>query len=246
MKIIPAIDVIGGNCVRLSQGQYDSSRKYYDDPLDAAKLFEDAGIGRLHLVDLDGAKASFPANLAVLERIASCTRLEVEFGGGIKSSEALSAVFSAGASYAICGSVAVTAPERLDEWLELYGSKIILGVDCKGGKVATRGWLDGSALTSDDLLGRFPAATQAIVTEIERDGMLSGVNVASYAGLQERFPATDIIVSGGISCAEDLRELSSAGLRGAIVGKAFYEGQITLKELSTLVSGQTKGDMPCV
>lgn len=234
MKIIPAIDMIGGHCVRLSQGEYGSSKKYFDDPLDAAHLFEDAGIKRLHLVDLDGAKASFPVNLAALERIASNTSLELEFGGGIKSAEALKAVFDAGAGYAICGSIAVSSPERLDEWLAEYGSRIILGVDCKGGKVAVRGWLETAELGAEDIISRFPSVSQAIVTEIERDGMLSGVNAEYYAHLQAKFPSTDIIVSGGISCADDLRELSSLGLRGAIVGKAYYEGRISIEELTSL------------
>lgn len=234
MKIIPAIDIIGGHCVRLSQGEYSSSKKYFDDPLDAAKLFEDAGIERLHLVDLDGAKAAFPVNLSVLERIASQTSLQAEFGGGIKSSEALQAVFSAGASFAICGSVAVSDPEALDEWFSVYGSRIILGVDCKGGKVAVRGWTETAAMGAEDVISRFPLARQAIVTEIERDGMLSGVDSAYYLSLQAKFPSTDIIVSGGVSSADDLRALATLGLRGAIVGKAFYEGRISLREISGL------------
>lgn len=234
MKIIPAIDMIGGHCVRLSRGDYGSSKKYFDDPLDAARLFEDAGITRLHLVDLDGAKASFPANLPALESIASHTGLELEFGGGIKSAEALKAVFDAGADYAICGSIAVSAPEKLDEWFSEYGSKIILGVDCKGGKVALRGWLETAELGAEDVISRFPSASQAIVTEIERDGMLSGVNAAYYVDLQAKFPTTDIIVSGGISCVDELRELSSLGLRGAIVGKAYYEGRIGIEEIAKL------------
>ena len=232
MTIIPAIDLIDGKCVRLTRGDYGQTKVYGEDPLAVARSFERAGATRLHLVDLDGAKASGPVNLAVLRRIAAGTDLEIEFGGGIKSEAALQAVFDAGAAFAICGSVAVTDPDGFSCWLDRFGGRIILGADLRDGCVATRGWLDTSAVTAVDLLSRFNGRLgQAIVTEIARDGMLSGVDIPFYQSLQEAFPSIDIIVSGGISCAGDLLACRQAGLRGVIVGKALYEGRIGLDQL---------------
>ncbi|MCC8113541.1 MAG: 1-(5-phosphoribosyl)-5-[(5-phosphoribosylamino)methylideneamino]imidazole-4-carboxamide isomerase [Bacteroidales bacterium] len=230
MTIIPAIDIIDGHCVRLSQGDYDKAKTYYRDPLDAAKQFEDWGLRRIHIVDLDGAKASQPKNLAVLERIASQTSLEPQFGGGIKSTDSLRSVFSAGASRAIGGSVAALQPEMFEEWLRLFGDeRIILGADIKEGQIAVKGWLEKSAATLDDLLQRFMrlGLSQAIVTDIAVDGMLCGPDVKFYAELQKKYPSVDITVSGGISSQADLDALASAGLRSVIIGKAIYEGRIT-------------------
>lgn len=231
-NIIPAIDLIGGQCVRLTQGDYDKSKTYSSDPLSMAKRFEDAGARRLHLVDLDGAKASAPANLDVLGKIAGGTSLTVEFGGGIKSEASLKSVIDAGASYAICGSIAITSPEMFRGWLESFGEKIILGLDLKNGFVATHGWLKTSQASAESVLESFGGLVrQAIVTEISRDGMLQGVDTGFYSRLQTAFPDVDIVVSGGVSSLADIKEIKKNGLRAAIVGKAIYEGRVDLNEL---------------
>ena len=234
IEIIPATDIIKGECVRLTQGDYASRKTYYRDPLEAALRFEEAGIRRLHMVDLDGAKASEPRNLAVLERVATRTGLEVQYGGGIKSREALRSVFDAGAGRVICGSIAVREPERFAQWLPEFGpERLILGADIRDGAVAIQGWLENSALSAPELIERFlpQGLTQVICTDISRDGMLCGPSAAFYAELQNRFPGVEITVSGGISAMDDIRELDRQGLRSVIVGKALYEGRITLKEL---------------
>lgn len=177
IEVIPAIDLIGGQCVRLTQGDYDRKTTYYKDPLDAALRYEECGAGRLHLVDLDGAKASRPANLGVLERIAARTSLEVQYGGGIKSTEALRDVFGSGASRAICGSIAVARPDLLRQWLTEFGpERIVLGADTRDGRVAVNGWQEASAIGVEELIGRFADSglRQVICTDIAKDGMLSG------------------------------------------------------------------------
>ena len=234
IEIIPATDIIDGACVRLTQGDYASQNTYYRDPLEAAKRFEDAGIRRLHMVDLDGAKASEPRNLAVLERIATKTSLELQYGGGIKSREALRSVFDAGARRAICGSVAVRQPELFAQWLTEFGPEhLILGADIREGVVAIQGWLEHSTLSAPELIEQFlpQGLSQVICTDISRDGMLCGPSAAFYAELQQRFPAVEITVSGGISSMADIEELDRQQLRSVIVGKAIYEGRITLKEI---------------
>ncbi len=231
-NVIPAIDLIDGRCVRLTQGDYGRSKVYADDPLEVAKEFEACGLGRLHLVDLDGAKASAPKNLAVLERIVSGTGLKVEFGGGIKSEASLRSVLDAGAAFAICGSVAVTEPEMFRGWLKEFGPQIILGLDLKNGKVATHGWLKTSELTAESMLESMEGlVSQVIVTDVSKDGMLQGVDAGFYSSLQAKFPEVEIIVSGGVSSLKDIEALKAAGLRSAIVGKALYEGKIKLEEL---------------
>ncbi len=234
IELIPAIDLIDGSCVRLTQGDYAQKSLYATDPLEVAKGYEGIGIRRLHVVDLDGAKASKPQNLRVLERIASSTSLDVQYGGGIKDNQALGSVFDAGASRAICGSIAVTNPELLLDWLDCYGPlRMILGADLRDGAVATHGWLQSSSLTFGQLAERFlPAGlSQAICTDIGRDGMLSGPNTELYLRLQGEFPSLDITVSGGIASLDDLAQLDRLGLRSVIIGKAIYEGRITLKQL---------------
>lgn len=232
IQIIPAIDIIEGRCVRLSKGDYDRQKVYDAQPLDMAKAYEQAGIRRLHLVDLDGAKAAGPQNLATLEQIASHTSLEIEFGGGIKSSDALQAVFDYGATYAIAGSIAARQPEIFQEWLLAYGpEKMILGADLRDGKISVSGWLEDMDLTIDDMIARFPAVTQIICTDISRDGMLQGPSFELYSDLQGRYPAIDFTVSGGISSMDDIERLNEAGLRKVIVGKAIYENRITLKQI---------------
>lgn len=234
IEIIPAIDIINGECVRLSQGDYAQKKTYYKNPADVALLYKEAGIGRLHLVDLDGAKASEPRNLRVLEEVVRRTGLDVQYGGGIKSAVALGRVFDAGASRAIAGSIAVTRPELLEGWIGEFGPRrIVLGADTRDGKVATHGWLKSSELTAEKMITRFAAVglTQAIVTDISRDGMLAGPAFELYRRLQDEFPNVDITVSGGISSADDIRRLDGMGLRSVIVGKALYENRITLEEL---------------
>ncbi len=232
IQIIPAIDIIDGRCVRLSQGDYGRSKCYDASPLDMALRYEETGVSRLHLVDLDGAKAGGPQNLKVLEQIASRTSLEVEIGGGIKTTDALRAVFDYGAAYAICGSVAVKQPELFNEWLMAFGpGKIILGADLRNGKVSVNGWLEDVDMTIDDLIGLFPSVSQIICTDISKDGMLQGPAFDLYTDLQGRWPAIDFTVSGGISSMADIERLNDAGLRRVIVGKAIYENRITLCEI---------------
>ena len=235
IEIIPAIDIIGGKCTRLSQGDYATQKNYGGDPAEWARAFADCGVKRLHLVDLEGAKASAPKNLRTLEEIASLGLLTLEWGGGIKDDEALVSVFSAGADDAIIGSIAARDPERMLRWLAAYGSRIILGADVRDGKVAVSGWLEDSGIGLDELIEKFlPAGLKrAIVTDISRDGMLQGPNFDLYRDLQNRFPDLKTIVSGGVSSLGDVRIADELGLPGIIVGKAIYENRITLNDLAT-------------
>ncbi len=236
IEIIPAIDLIDGRCVRLSQGDYDRQRTYDASPLDMARRFADAGIRRLHLVDLDGAKAARPCNLHVLEAIASATDLDIEWGGGIKDRDALSSVFSAGAGHAICGSVAVRQPDDFCAWLEEFGGeRIILGADVREGCVAVSGWLEDSVQTVDALIDAFLpyGLLEVICTDISRDGMLNGPSFDLYTRLQAAYPTVTFTVSGGISSMDDIRRLDALGLPRVIVGKALYESRITLDEISS-------------
>ena len=234
ITVIPAIDIIGGKCTRLSQGDYTSRKDYGGDPVEWARAFAGCGVKRLHLVDLEGAKASAPKNLRTLEKIASLGLLKLEWGGGIKDDAALQAVWDAGADKAIIGSVAAKDPARMDGWLRQFPGRIILGADVRDGRVAVGGWLEESDFSADSLIGRFlPAGLQeAIVTDISRDGMLQGPSFPLYGALQASFPALRIIVSGGVSSLEDIRRADRMGLSGIILGKALYEGRITLKELA--------------
>jgi len=236
IEVIPAIDLIGGQCVRLTQGDYDRKTTYYKDPLDAALRYEECGAGRLHLVDLDGAKASRPANLGVLERIAARTSLEVQYGGGIKSTEALRDVFGSGASRAICGSIAVARPDLLRQWLTEFGpERIVLGADTRDGRVAVNGWQEASAIGVEELIGRFADSglRQVICTDIAKDGMLSGPSVDLYRKLLERFPRIELTASGGIGSWDGIEELDRAGVPCVVVGKAIYEGRIGFDRLET-------------
>ena len=234
IEIIPAIDIIGGKCTRLSQGDYSTGKTYGGDPVEWARAFADCGVRRLHLVDLEGAKSSAPMNLKTLEAIASLGLLTLEWGGGIKDDKALDSVWNAGADQAIIGSIAAREPERMQAWLKRYGDRIILGADARNGKVAVSGWLEDSGIALEDLLENFLpfGLTRAIVTDISRDGMLQGPSFGLYKTLQERFPALCTIVSGGVSSMDDIRRADEMGLPGIIVGKAIYENRITLKDLS--------------
>ena len=234
INIIPAIDLIDGKCVRLTKGDYSQKKQYDASPLDMALRYQDIGIHRLHLVDLDGAKSSSPRNLHVLEEIATRTSLDIEWGGGIKSDEALRDAFKAGAHHLIIGSVAVSQPELFARWLDQYGGdRLILGADVNDGRVAINGWMDQSEQTIEALIDRFRpnGLREVICTDIAKDGMLQGPSFDLYARLQAAYPELDIIVSGGISAMDDIYRLNEMNLRHVIVGKAIYEGRISLEEI---------------
>lgn len=235
IEIIPAIDLISGRCVRLSQGDYATEKAYGSNPVEWARALADCGVRRLHLVDLEGAKAAAPKNLKTLEAIASLGILTIEWGGGIKDDVALRAVWNAGADQAIIGSVAVREPGKMCGWLNDFGPRIILGADVRNGQIAISGWLQDSSMGIDDLIARFlPHGLQrVIVTDISRDGMLQGPNMSLYNNIQARYPDLPCIVSGGVSCMDDIRRADAQGLPGIIVGKALYENRITLKDLKT-------------
>lgn len=233
IDIIPATDLIDGRVVRLTRGDYATAREYVRDPLEMAKRLADIGVRRLHMVDLDGALASEPRNLRSLERVALGTQLEVQYGGGIKSLQALRDAFSAGAARVIVGSLAATDPATVASWMESAGpDRLIIGADTRRGRVAVKGWTADTPLSAAGLLARYPACRRAIVTDIEADGTLQGPSTPLYTELQARYPDIDITVSGGISSLADIRSLDEAGLRSVVVGKALYEGRITLSQLA--------------
>ncbi len=234
MELIPAIDLIDGRCVRLTQGDYDIKKVYEQNPVDMAKMYADCGVRRLHVVDLDGAKAKEPCNLRVLEQLATNTNLDIEWGGGIKSTDALCAALNAGANRVICGSVAVDNRELFADWLQNYGAgHVILGADVRGRNVATHGWLKESQVSIDEIIGWFLpfGLKQLICTDISKDGMLQGPNFPLYVELKDNFPTVDTTLSGGISSMDDIRKAHELGLHSVIIGKAIYEGRITLKDL---------------
>ena len=234
IEIIPAIDIIEGHCVRLQRGDYSSVKQYGSNPVDQALVFRDAGVRRLHMVDLDGARSSEPKNLRTLEAVASATGLDIEGGGGIKSEASLKSSFDAGATRAICGSVAVKNPDLFEDWLRVFSpEKIILGADARNGKVAVHGWLEESEMTLEQLVERFVPCglKQVICTDISRDGMLQGPSFELYGYLQEKFADIDFTVSGGMSSMADIERLNEMNLRHVIVGKAYYEGRITIKDI---------------
>ena len=234
IEIIPAIDLIDGRCVRLTRGDYGQKKVYDGAPVEMAQRYADAGVSRIHLVDLDGAKAGSPCNLRTLEAVASAVPCELEWGGGISSPEALESVFNAGATHAIIGSIAALQPERFEEWLGRFGARLILGADVRDGLVAVKGWTSLSQLSVEDLVQRFLplGLKECIVTDISRDGMLGGPASALYQRLQEAFPALSFTVSGGISSMDDIRALDAMSLKKVIVGKAIYEERITLKDIA--------------
>ncbi|UZH55029.1 1-(5-phosphoribosyl)-5-[(5-phosphoribosylamino)methylideneamino]imidazole-4-carboxamide isomerase [Salinimicrobium tongyeongense] len=238
MRIIPAIDIIDGKCVRLSQGDYNSKKIYNENPLEVAKQFEDHGIQYLHLVDLDGAKSKHIVNYKVLEQIASGTGLQVDFGGGLKSDKDLEIAFNSGASQVTGGSIAVKDRDVFLSWLEKYGSeKIILGADAKDEKVAVSGWLEES---EEDLIPfiqkYFENGIQYVIcTDIAKDGMLQGPSFGLYQKILQEITGIKLIASGGISLFEDLPKLQEIGCEGAILGKAIYENKISLKQLEEFV-----------
>lgn len=235
MYIIPAIDMIGGKCVRLTQGDYAQKKEYHDSPLEMAKRFEDAGIKRLHLVDLDGAKAKKPINGDALKAITSQTSLKVDFGGGVQSDEAIEQVFGLGASQVTGGSVAVKNPELFDSWIQQYGGeKIILGADAKDRKIAISGWQETTSVDLIDFIKSYIAKglSYVICTDVAKDGLLQGPSLDLYAEILQEIPDIKLIASGGVSNVKDLEELQKIGVYGTIVGKAYYEGRIMLEELA--------------
>lgn len=234
MELIPAIDLIDGRCVRLTQGDYAQTKIYDEDPVEVARRYADCGIRRLHIVDLDGAKAKAPCNLRVLERVATATSLDIEWGGGIKDTDALRSAVNAGASRIICGSIAVDDAPLFAQWLQEYGAeRMILGADVRNGKVATHGWLKDGGIGVEELVEKFlsDGLSQIICTDISCDGMLQGPNFPLYTELQQRFPTVDVTLSGGISSMKDIDRAYEEGIRAVIIGKAIYEGRITLKDL---------------
>lgn len=237
MIILPAIDLIDGKCVRLSQGDYNIKTCYDADPTDMVRQYVAHGMKRIHVVDLDGAKAAAPRNLASLRQLAAVPGAEIEWGGGIKSEAALEAVLDAGASYVVVGSVAAQKPELFEAWLDKFGpDRMVLGADVKGGKVSVNGWQEEVNLTIDDLVTRFMrhGLSQVICTEISRDGMLQGPATELYVRLQQQYPSVDFTVSGGISSVADIEQLKRLNLRKVIVGKAIYEHRVTLEQLKEL------------
>ena len=237
MEIVPAIDIIDGKCVRLSKGDYNAQKTYSDSPLDVALRFQDAGIRRLHLVDLDGARSKHIVNYPVLEAITTHTDLTVDFGGGIKSTADLDTALGCGAAMVTVGSTAVTDPDLMMRWISDFGQEhIILGADARDGKISVNGWKEDSVLTLSDFIRDYmnKGITQVLCTDINRDGMLQGPAVELYRSLLKEFPGIKLIASGGVSSVEDLIDLKEAGLPAAIIGKAYYEGRITLEQLSKL------------
>lgn len=234
MQLIPAIDIINGKCVRLTQGDYNSVKIYNEDPLEIAKQFEDAGLPRLHLVDLDGARAGSVKNWKVLEMIAAKTELKIDFGGGIKTEKDVDIVLDSGAQWATVGSVAVKNEEVFIQWLDHYGAaKFLLGADVKKEKIAVGGWLETTDIWIYDFIRKYIShgVTQVFCTDVSKDGLLQGPAVGLYKNIIQEFPSLYFIASGGVSSMRDLEELAAIGCNGAIIGKAIYENRITLKEL---------------
>lgn len=234
-QLIPAIDLIGGQCVRLTQGDYAQKKIYHSDPLEVAKAFEGAGIQRLHLVDLDGAKAKKIVNLPVLEKIAKHTNLHIDFGGGVQSDEMIDMAFSAGAKQITAGSIAVKNPALVQSWFLKYGAdRIILGADAHHEQIAVAGWQENSHISIFDFLQDYQkvGAKYVISTDVAKDGLLQGPSFELYRKIQLQNPTLEIIASGGVASLEDLYQLKEMKLFGVIVGKAFYEGRISLDELA--------------
>ncbi len=239
ITIIPAIDLIDAKCVRLSQGDYNQKTVYNENPLEVAKMFEDAGITRLHLVDLDGAKAQHIVNYKVLEQLAGKTNLVIDFGGGLKTNDDLRIAFESGAQMVTGGSIAVKDRETFLSWIETYGpEKIILGADAKDKKIAVSGWQEVSELSILDFIESYTSKgiQKVISTDIARDGMLTGPSIELYQEIMQKFEGLELIASGGIASMKDIHELNKMGVPGVITGKAIYEGKISLKEIRRFIS----------
>ena len=234
IELIPAIDIIGGKCVRLAKGNYDKKTEYNESPVDVAKAFQQMGFRRLHIVDLDGARSKHIVNSKILNDIASATTLQIDFGGGIKSDTDISTAFDYGASMITIGSLAVTDKEKVFSWIDRYGAeKIIIGADVKGTTIAVNGWQEES---SEELLPFISKYVQRgiskfLCTDISRDGMLNGPSVDLYKTILNKFPNLHLIASGGVSSNEDIYNLEAEGVPAVVFGKAFYEGKINVKQL---------------
>ena len=238
MEIIPAIDLINGQCVRLSAGDFARQTTYDADPVAVAKRFADAGLRRLHLVDLDGARAGHPVNLPVLEAIARDTTLEIDAGGGIQTDEALAQILNAGAVHATAGSLAVREPKLVKSWLHKYGpDTVFLGADFKGPHILINAWADESPWTLTVYIESYLAAGAStfICTDVSKDGLLQGPSLVAYGELVRQFPSARVVASGGVTTISDLENLAEMGMYGAIIGKALYEGSIALPDLQRFV-----------
>ena len=241
MELIPAIDIIEGKCVRLTKGDYDT-KKVYGDPVEMAQQFENLGMRRLHVVDLDGAKSKHVVNLDALKAITAHTGLIVDFGGGVKTDEDLEKVYEAGASLVTVGSVAITEPERYLKWLGKYGTdRLILGADVRDGRVSINGWKEDSDVRLEDFLLRYmqEGTKNVLCTEISRDGTLAGPAIDLYQSIMRRYPKCHLIASGGIGSAEDILALEAAGIPAVVFGKAYYEGKVDLKRLLNKLDSAT-------
>ena len=233
IELIPAIDIIDGKCVRLTKGDYDT-KTVYGNPVEMARMFEDKGFSRLHIVDLDGAKSRHIVNVEALKGITSQTKLTVDFGGGIKTDDDINKAFDNGAAMVTIGSVAISAPDLFDGWLEKYGAeKIILGADVRNGKISINGWKEDSDTDLLPFLARYVehGVKTVLCTEISRDGMLGGTAVELYSQIMAAYPTLHLIASGGVSKAEDIHELNRRGIPAVVFGKSIYEGRIDLDEL---------------
>lgn len=238
IEIIPAIDIIDGKCVRLTQGDYDQKKVYNDDPVEVAKMFEAHGIRRLHTVDLDGARSQHIVNYKTIERIADHTSLVIDFGGGIKSDEDIDIAFASGASMVTIGSVAVKKPELFETWIERYNdNKIILGADVKNGRISINGWKEEGEELLMPFMEKYVAkgVDNVLCTDISRDGMLQGPSTELYKEIVAKFPKLNLIASGGVSCIEDIDALNEAGIPSVVFGKAIYEGRIKLEDLEKYI-----------
>lgn len=234
IELIPAIDLINGQCVRLTKGDYNQKKVYNNNPVEVAKEFESLGFKRLHVVDLDGAKSKHIVNVDVLNGITSSTSLVVDFGGGIKTEEDIEKAFANGASMVTVGSIAVTSPTLFIRWIEKYGAeKLILGADVRNDKISINGWKEDS---SEDLLPFLKqyidkGVRNVLCTEISKDGTLQGPAIELYKKIMQTYPSLHLIASGGVSCNEDIKALETAGIPAVVFGKAFYEGRINIKDL---------------
>ncbi|MBP1670149.1 MAG: imidazole-4-carboxamide isomerase [Bacteroidetes bacterium] len=238
IQIIPAIDILQGKCVRLEQGDYRTKKVYEADPLDVALTFQDNGITRLHMVDLDGARSDHVINWGVLERLSSRTSLKIDFGGGIKTDEDLYIVFESGAAMATVGSIAIKDRELFQSWMFAYGpEKIILGADVKNGRIAISGWQEVTDIEIVPFLNSYKelGVKQVMCTDVSKDGMLMGAAFDLYKMIREQVPSFHLLASGGIASVADLEKLDDLGVSGAIIGKALYEGLISLEELKKFI-----------
>lgn len=238
MEIIPAIDIIDGKCVRLTHGDYSQKKVYNEHPLEVARQFEDGGLRRLHLVDLDGAKAGAVKNWKVLETIAGKTGMTIDFGGGIKSEKDVQIVFDSGAALATVGSMAVKEKETFAQWLDKWGAdKFFLGADVKGEKLTISGWLEQTEIWVYDFIEdyRQKGIQQIFCTDVAKDGALEGPSLELYKNIVEKFPDLHFVASGGVSSLDDVYALQEIGCTGVIIGKAIYEGRVTLADLKKIV-----------